>query len=547
MRKCKFQQASALAEKIGKIITRKNSSRLANIGCGGADMWDEVRRLTGASKAPSLPPNITAEILNAHYSAISTNSSYSPPLTKVTVLSYPDLITEFSVFQLLDRLLPTASGPDNIPFWFLRQAAPFITTPLTHLFNLSIQSFKVPSQWKSAIIHPIPKITRPTEPSHMRPISVVSILSRLIERLIVRYSLNPILSTHPQLSNQFAYRPTCSTTAAIITILAHVTHLLESNTHVHVLTFDYSKAFDTLSHTSVACTLDNFSTPDNIFNWILDYLSSRSHQTTHLGVTSSTAAITSGVIQGSVLGPTLFNMASSTLSPSSPLNQYFKYADDGYLIVPGSNADSIPLEMQHHSAWASQQNLKLNLAKTSEIVFSRKRSIPPPPIPGVERVSTLKILGVLVDDKLNFQAHTTETVKSCSQALFALRTLRHHGLSEDSLRLIFASKILSKLTYASSAWWGFASAASRDQLEAALRKARQFNYYSPTQANITDLVQQYDYNLFKNITADPHHCLHSLLPPIKQTAYNLRPRGHNFCLPNKDDRNFINRVLFSFL
>ena len=171
----------------------------------------------------------------------------------------------------------------------------------------------------------------------------------MTERLVVSNFVNPVLSAYPLLSNQFAYRPTCSTTAALITILAHVTSLLETNTHVHVVTFDYSKAFDTLSHTSVATTLSHLEIPDFTFNWILDYLSSRSHQTTFHGITSSSANITSGIIQGSVLGPTLFNITSSTLAPFSPLNRYFKYADDGYLVVPGSNAGSVPHELQHHS------------------------------------------------------------------------------------------------------------------------------------------------------------------------------------------------------
>ena len=171
------------------------------------------------------------------------------------------------------------------------------------------------------------------------------------------------------LSNQLAYRSTCSTTAALITILAYVTRLLETNTHVHVITFDYSKAFDTLSHSSVATTLCHVSIPDFTHNWIIDYLSSRSHQTSLHGVISGPANITAGVIQGSVLGPTLFNI-TSTLVPDSPLNRYFKYADDGYLVVAGDNVDSVPHELQHHSAWATRQNLKLNLSKTSKKLFS---------------------------------------------------------------------------------------------------------------------------------------------------------------------------------
>jgi len=380
-----------------------------------------------------------------------------------------------SVFNLLDKLSPTASGPDGLPFWFLKLAAPIICEPLTHVVNLSLATSTVPKQWKSATIHPIPKTAQPQEPSQMRPISVVSILSRLTERLVIRYFFNPVLSTCFDLSNQYAYQATCSTTVALVSMLAHITQLLSTNTHVHVLTFDYSKAFDTLSHSSVANTLSHLSAPDSIYNWVLDYLSDRSHATLFQGIISPSATITAGVIQGSVLGPTLFNITASTLTPFSSINKYFKYADDGYLVVPASNASSIPSELQHHSAWASQRNLKLNIAKTAEIVFVRRRGKAPLPTPGINRVNSLKILGVLVDDHLTFQEHISQTINSCSQSLFALRTMRQHGLDNKSLHQIFTAKILSKLTYAAPAWWGYASASSKLQFESFLRKANKFN------------------------------------------------------------------------
>src|SRR5277367_6275380 len=167
----------------------------------------------------------------------------------------------------------------------------------------------------------------------MRPISVVSILLCLTERLIVKNFFTPVITTLLSLSNQFAYRPTCSTTAALIFLLSHITSLLESNTFVFVLTFDYSKAFDTLSHSSVANALSTLDISDSVYNWTLDYLKNRSHYTTLNGQTSDTAQISAGVIQGSVLGPTLFNLTASTLTPFSRLNAYFKYADDGYLVI----------------------------------------------------------------------------------------------------------------------------------------------------------------------------------------------------------------------
>ena len=313
MRAGKIEHASAFLDKIRKIIVRYNLTRLTRVRDDPAAMWDEVRRLTGATRCKTYPDNINAVSLNIHYSAISTDPLYHAPDRKLSVLdeNCTGQVSELSVFNLLDKLSPTASGPDGLPFWFLKLAAPIICGPLTHVVNLSLDTSTVPKQWKSATIHPIPKIAQPLEPSQMRPISVVSILSRLTERLVIRYFFNPVLSTCFDLSNQYAYRATCSTTAALVSMLAHITHLLSTNTHVHVLTFDYSKAFDTLSHSSVANTLSHLSAPDSIYNWVLDYLSDRSHATLIQGIKSPSATITAGVIQGSVLGPTLFNITAS--------------------------------------------------------------------------------------------------------------------------------------------------------------------------------------------------------------------------------------------
>src|SRR6476469_6304213 len=101
-----------------------------------------------------------------------------------------------------------------------------------------------------------------------------------------------------------------------------------------------------------------------IYNWILQYLSNRSHRTRFQGETSQSANITASVVQGSVLGPTLFNLKSCNLVPVSELNRYFKYADDAYLIVPYSNASTIPAEIAHCSSWAANCNLKLNPSRT---------------------------------------------------------------------------------------------------------------------------------------------------------------------------------------
>ena len=396
MKANRLDEANSISKKVGSMIIRHNSTKLSHYDPRSTtkDLWDEVHRLTKAPKTHTIhtDPKFDSTLLNTHFATISHDPSYVRPMLKPiadpTKILPP--IQEYEVFNCLDNLRPTASGPDSIPFWFLRLAAPFLTTPFTHLINLSLNHSIVPSQWKSAIIHPIPKIPAPTTPSDFRPISVVSILSRVTERLLVSHYLQPAVSAIPKpltIQNQFAYRPTSSTTAALIAIFSKITDLLRTNDHVHCITFDYSKTFDTLSHDAVARRLTLLNIPTNVHNWIIDFLQDRSHCTTQNGITSPLLSINASIVQGSVLGPNLFNINSSDLIPSDPHNFYFKYADDAYLIVPSSNAHTIPLQISHHTLWASSCNLKLNPNKTAELVFLSRRECPFPPQPQVSTES----------------------------------------------------------------------------------------------------------------------------------------------------------------
>ena len=136
-----------------------------------------------------------------------------------------------TVFYILDHLKPTSTGFNELSSWFLRIGAPFFAKPISDLFNMSIMTSHVPTQWKLSSINPIPKIPKPASPSDYRPISITFVLSRTLERIIVTKYIYPALNNPPPsvaFSDQFAFRPTGSTTSAIITILQTITNLLDT-------------------------------------------------------------------------------------------------------------------------------------------------------------------------------------------------------------------------------------------------------------------------------------------------------------------------------
>ena len=147
-------------------------------------MWAKVRQLTGRSKNRSSANSVlSANELNNHYAAISTDADYQAPGIKSTVNTdqVTTYVTEWRIFRILDGLQKTATGLDGIPAWFLKIGAPFFFAAIMDAVNLSLATGVVPSQWKTACILPVPKVAAPSSPPDYRPISITPILSRLNE------------------------------------------------------------------------------------------------------------------------------------------------------------------------------------------------------------------------------------------------------------------------------------------------------------------------------------------------------------------------------
>ena len=126
---------------------------------------------------------------------------------------------------------------------------------------------------------------------------------------------------------------------------------------------------------------------------------------------------------------------------------------------------------------AADNNLKLNRDKTKEIIFSARRKVLlPPPLQGIERVSSLRVLGVIVNDKLTAADHVTTLLSSVTSLLYAMRVLRSHGIPTTSLNDIFSATVVSRIQYAAPAWSGMCSAADRARLDALLRRGKRLGY-----------------------------------------------------------------------
>ena len=199
-----------------------------------------------------------------------------------------------------------------------------------------------------------------------------------------------------------------------------------------VLSFDFSKAFDSVSHRLVTDKLKKV--PDinlYIVNWVIDFLKDRQQRVCLDKVKSPYLSVNRGVPQDTVLGPVLFTIMVKDISPTSQNTLMTKYADDiTYNIPTGPNVnDTTSEKVGNIKVWAEENLMKLNLSKTKELVKrGRTNLLPPKPIVTIERVSYLKLLGVTFQDSpTKWDKHFDDSMERALKRMHILRVCKRNG------------------------------------------------------------------------------------------------------------------------
>ncbi|XP_064390046.1 uncharacterized protein LOC135337956 [Halichondria panicea] len=409
-------------------------------------------------------PFSKANLLNTHFTSCLSNTTdvlsspwdapVSPSLDSISCS--PD-----QVLSLLSRTkLKTASGPDGISSHMLRKTSSSIHHFFTYLFNKSIETGVFPEEWKASNVTPIFKAGDPKLASNYRPISLLSLLSKVLERIVLNKVVEYLTSNNLLSTLQFGFRRGSSTQEAIL----HATHdwhrSLDNGSSVAAVFFDLSKAFDRVPHQGLLKTLWSAGISGSLHKWFTSYLTNRKQKVVLDGHSSSTANVNSGVPQGSILGPLLFSLYIDPLTriPLSPGSQLLLYADDILLYSPIRNEFDV-LDLQGDidaiANWVNTAGLTLNQSKTKLLLLSRKRQ--PPSIilstnsGQITQVNSLSYLGVTITKDLKWNSHISNT---CAKAKSKLGLLyRHFNQADQStLSSLYKSLVLPLLDYCSSVW-----------------------------------------------------------------------------------------------
>ena len=345
-----------------------------------------------------------------------------------------------------------ATGEHPISSRSLHIAKDQLKIPLLHLFNQVLTTGKVPARWKTAHVVPVKKKGDASLVENYRPISLLCLESKIFERILYERLLIEVGSSIPKV--QYGFRRNHSCVQALALATQGINDVICSHGTIDGIFLDASKAFDRVPHRKLVDKLTKLGVSEYMVRIIGDYLSDREQLTIVDGARSSSVPVTSGVPQGSILGPLLFVLYTSDVWESlSAGTSIYQFADDVFIfrrIEGGEDHDILQSDLDEISAKCEDLGLPFNDQKTVLMRFSHKRK---PDTSGYKLngntllpASRCKWLGFTMDPKLMFSDHTKCVVRKCVVRCILLNR-RFKGALRSKVQRVFKSFVLSPMLY----------------------------------------------------------------------------------------------------
>ena len=400
---------------------------------------------------------------------INTNNkrTYSSYLTNASASNfYFSPISQDDVSKIIASLRYKSSfGHDGMSTKFLKTLVPVLLRPLTLIINQSLTTGIFPDQLKIAKVLPIHKKDETTAMDNYRPISLLPAISKVFEK-----------AAHIQLSNyftqnklfyhsQYGFREDHSTELAALELVDRIHLDLDKRKYPIAIYMELSKAFDTLDHNILLNKLKYYGVKNTELSWFQSYLTERSQYVEINGITSNVLTISTGVPQGSILGPLLFLIYMNDIPEVSTFFKYILYADDTSLLNSLSislnsydpDMHTINIELSKIYDWLAVNKLSLNLRKTKYMLFHHQNKKLPNNISlqinstEIERVTNFIFLGVTINEHLSWKPHIDKICSKISKYIGILNKLKHY-LPQNILRILYCSVVQSHLSYAILTW-----------------------------------------------------------------------------------------------
>ena len=465
---------------------RKNEyhkEQFANCSGNSAKIWKCIHKLIPTNKGKNIvcdKENVLTKVedFNNFFADVGENAFYKSQegLGRNDQYTYTNTMTEnncnpFRPTPIDNKTLvltisglknSNAQGCDKISLRFLKDSLPVTLSYITCIVNTSIVTGVFPTQWKHAIVVPIHKSGDVEDISNFRPISLLPVLSKILEK-VISMQLKNYLECNALLSNtQHGFRSNLSTETALLTISKKIYENID-NKKLSLLTLcDLSKAFDSVSHPIL---LDKLLKLNIDPFWFNDYLKDRTQSVRFNNTISSKKFITYGVPQGSILGPLLFNIYANDISDYIKDCVIVQYADDTQLLHTGNIdnlqglIDDAQNTLTQTKKFFNRNGLLLNVKKTQCIFIGSRNHISS--IPDDIKIcldesyispsKCVNNLGLYFDCLMSFEPHINEMSRKVFGILMYLNRIKDN-FNKDTRITVVQSLVLSKINYCIKIW-----------------------------------------------------------------------------------------------
>ena len=353
-------------------------------------------------------------------------------ITTSDEMTEPWSVDEFNVDEVLkivkDINVSKSSGLQNVSSLIVKEAFTFLIAQVTYMFNLSLATSVFPKAWNEALVIPIPKTGNLTQVKNYRPISLLPIPGKLLEKLMHK-QLSNFIEENSLISNfQHGFRKQHSTIHSVAQLTNFVNIKMDAKLPTLATFIDFRKAFDCVQHDVLLEKLSLLGLEAGVVSWFKSYLTDRKQRVLANNTHSSFLTVTQGVPQGSVLGPLFYILYADDIVGTIKHCKIALYADDTVLYT--SNQDFVCFarymkdDINALLNWCDTNGIKMNTDKTKIMLFGNPKWLEKLPevamhIDGspIDRVNSYKYLGVELDSQLNYNRHVRKLLSGATLKL----------------------------------------------------------------------------------------------------------------------------------
>ena len=413
-----------------------------------------------------------AEVLSAFFTSVFTVEPEGevptiPPETVKEKLGNITITPEMVAKKLRKINTSKSPGPDKIHPRVLRELCEIICTPIAIIFQTSLDTMELPKEWKNAHVTALFKKGNRKLASNYRPVSLTSIICKTLESIIRDYIIQHMKENKLFSKKQFGFISGRSTTLQLLNVLDKWSKILDEGGCVDVIYMDFMKAFDKVPHKRLLGKLQSYGIQEPVHGWIKAFLSDRSQRVIVNGSPSDWTSVTSGIPQGSVLGPILFVIYINDL-PKRVQSDAYLFADDTKIfktIYKESDCEMLQDDLDYLQGWSDTWLLKFHPDKCKVMQIGNKNREEfkykltqnteqgPKEFP-LQYTEDEKDIGVTIDPKLTFEKHMNDKVNKANSVMGVIRRT-YEFLDEYTFLQLYKALVRPHVEYANAVWYPY--------------------------------------------------------------------------------------------